>query len=152
MQIYILSCMSDKSHFARWISVTAHCLHYLSSWSQANCQHDHHNHTHATSSMARCVMSMVLCLSTIDGNPYLNVLNVSGTMQRTPSEVSEAYSDVFEEDIPQQSAEDNASETASIKSVLTVSQNLEGSSDQDADRHQTYMQGNSSKKFQTCFL
>lgn len=62
-------------------------------------------------------------------------------MEHAPSEVSEAYSDVFEEEIPEQSADGDASEIASVRSVMTLSCTPDGLSDQDFQHEEAYIQG-----------
>lgn len=61
-------------------------------------------------------------------------------MEHAASEVSEAYSDVFEEEMPDQSADD-ASDTASIRSGMTLSCSRYNQSAEDYQEDEAYTQG-----------
>ena len=65
-------------------------------------------------------------------------------MEHAPSEVSEAYSDVFEEEIPEQSADDDASDAASVRSAMTLARSQEDKSDQHFQYKEAYIQGEKS--------
>lgn len=61
-------------------------------------------------------------------------------MDHAASEVSEAYSDVFEEDMPDQSADD-ASDAASIRSGMTLSCIPDNQPAEDYQEDEAYTQG-----------
>lgn len=61
-------------------------------------------------------------------------------MEHAGSEESEAYSDVFEEEMPDQSADD-ASDTASIRSGMTLSCSRYNQSAEDYQEDEGYTQG-----------
>ena len=62
-------------------------------------------------------------------------------MEHAPSEVSEAYSNVFEEEMPEhaQSTDDAASDAASIRSAMTMSHSPEGLSVQEWQSEEAYI-------------
>lgn len=60
--------------------------------------------------------------------------------EHAASEVSEAYSDVFEEEMPDQFA-DHASDTASIRSGMTLSRSPDNQSAEDYQQDEAYTQG-----------
>lgn len=62
-------------------------------------------------------------------------------MEDAPSEVSEVYSDVFEQEISEQSAHDDASDIISVRSAMGLSRSQEGLSDQDYQTEEAYIQG-----------
>ena len=64
-------------------------------------------------------------------------------MERTTSETSEAYSDVFEEEMPDQFADDEVSDVASIRSGMTLilSRNTDSLPGEDCQEEEAYIQG-----------
>ena len=62
-------------------------------------------------------------------------------MEHTPSEVSEAYSDVFEEEIPEQFADDEATDAPSVRSAMTLARSPDDPSNQDFQYEEAYIQG-----------
>lgn len=62
-------------------------------------------------------------------------------MEHAASEVSEAYSDVFEEEMPDQSADDEASDAASIRSGLTLSHSPHNLPGEDSQEEEAYIRG-----------
>ena len=69
-----------------------------------------------------------------------SVWDVPELMEHAASEVSEAYSDVFEEEMPDQSADD-ASDTASVRSGMTLSRSPVNQSAEDFQEDEAYTQG-----------
>ena len=60
-------------------------------------------------------------------------------MEHAASEVSEAYTDVFEEEMPDQSADAQASDAASIRSGMTLSRSLDNLPGEDCQEEKAYI-------------
>ena len=73
-------------------------------------------------------------------NHNVFVYDAPERMERTASETSQAYSDVFDEDMPDQFADDEVSDVASIRSGMTLvlSRSLPG---KDCQKEEAYIQG-----------
>lgn len=71
----------------------------------------------------------------------MSVWNAPEGMEHAASEVSEAYSDVFEEEMPDQSANDEASDAASIRSGMTLSRSPDILPGEDFPGDEAYIQG-----------
>lgn len=71
----------------------------------------------------------------------ISMSNAPERMEHAASEVSEAYSDVFEEEMPDQSADDEATDAASIRSGMTLSRIPDNLPGEDFPEDEAYIQG-----------
>ena len=62
-------------------------------------------------------------------------------IERTASEASEAYSDVFEDEMPDQFADDEVSDATSIRSGMTLSRAPDHLPGKDCQQEEAYTQG-----------